>query len=138
MHLESLVYFWHAKKEIWHLSKPSYRLDRMLTQKIMPVKYKNIHQNFIWHFSNLHNYITNKKHGSITIEAIIFSGWTPLHEASLAGDEAVTEELLRAGADVNARGFKGLTPLHDAVSSGSYQVLLALNEDIFFSWHPVL
>ncbi|KAK0142331.1 putative ankyrin repeat domain-containing protein 31 [Merluccius polli] len=65
-------------------------------------------------------------HGSITIEATIFSGWTPLHEASLAGDEAVTEELLRAGADVNARGLKGLTPLHDAVSSGSYQAVKLL------------
>lgn len=39
------------------------------------------------------------------------------------GDEAVVEELLQAGANVNARSFDGVTPLHDAAFSGHYQVM---------------
>ena len=46
----------------------------------------------------------------------------------------MTEELLRAGADVNARGLEGYTPLHDAVSSGSYQVLLVLSKNNIISF----
>lgn len=38
------------------------------------------------------------------------------------GAEAVAEELVKAGADVNANKCDGVTPLHDAVASGSYQV----------------
>lgn len=39
------------------------------------------------------------------------------------GDEAVVEQLLKAGADANVRSCDGVTPLHDAVFSGHYQVM---------------
>ena len=39
------------------------------------------------------------------------------------GHEAAVEELLKAGANVNARSFDGVTPLHDAAFSGHYQVM---------------
>lgn len=50
------------------------------------------------------------------------TGWTALHEAAFVGDNAVAEELLKAGADVNARSDDGVSPLHDAVCGGHYQV----------------
>lgn len=39
------------------------------------------------------------------------------------GHTAVVAELLKAGANVNARGLDGSTPLHDAVTAGHYQVM---------------
>lgn len=39
------------------------------------------------------------------------------------GDEAVVEELLKAGANVNARNSDGVTPLQDAVYTGHYKVM---------------
>lgn len=54
------------------------------------------------------------------------SGWTALHEASVVGDAAVVTELLKAGANVNARSCDGITPLHDAVVCGHYQVISLL------------
>lgn len=40
----------------------------------------------------------------------------------MVGDVALVEELLKAGANVNARSSDGVTPLHDAVLSGHYEV----------------
>lgn len=53
---------------------------------------------------------------------IYSSGWTALHEASLAGFFEATNELLKAGADVNCKGYEQVTPLHDAVKEGHYKV----------------
>ncbi|KAF9532673.1 ankyrin repeat-containing domain protein, partial [Crepidotus variabilis] len=39
------------------------------------------------------------------------SGWSPLHIAVSAGHEAVVQELVGAGADVNKKNNKGITPL---------------------------
>lgn len=39
------------------------------------------------------------------------------------GDAAIVTELLKAGANVNARSCDGITPLHDAVVCGHYQVI---------------
>ena len=63
------------------------------------------------------------------------TGWAALHEAAFVGDKAVTEELLKAGADANARNDDGVSPLHDAVSGGHYQVRKKL-EYSFWSHIP--
>lgn len=39
------------------------------------------------------------------------------------GEAAVVKELLKAGANVNARSIDGVTPLQDAAVSGHYQVM---------------
>ena len=44
--------------------------------------------------------------------------WTPLHEAANHGEAEITELLLQAGANVNARGLDNDTPLHDACVNG--------------------
>ncbi|XP_059478282.1 ankyrin repeat domain-containing protein 11 isoform X2 [Neocloeon triangulifer] len=46
------------------------------------------------------------------------SGWTPLHEACNHGHFEIAEWLIRAAADVNARGLDDETPLHDATRNG--------------------
>jgi ankyrin repeat protein len=45
-------------------------------------------------------------------------GETPLHTAVIEGNLARVQELLRAGADVNARATQGETPLHLAAALG--------------------
>jgi ankyrin repeat protein len=57
------------------------------------------------------------------------SGYTPLHDAAVAGNEGAVKALLAAGADINARVRTSLeTPLHLAVTGGhteSVRVLLS-------------
>ena len=54
-------------------------------------------------------------------------GWTPLHEAALAGDVAAIEALLDAGTDVDAKaGEEDLTPLHSAAFAGHPAAVRAL------------
>uniref|UniRef100_A0A8B9B8G2 Uncharacterized protein n=1 Tax=Anser brachyrhynchus TaxID=132585 RepID=A0A8B9B8G2_9AVES len=55
-----------------------------------------------------------------------FIGWTALHEASVQGRYRIANELLKAGADVNARGSEQITPLQDAVKGGHYEVAALL------------
>lgn len=59
---------------------------------------------------------------------VFFSlGWTALHEASLEGHYQIAKELLKAGADVNARGDEQITPLLNAVKEGHYTVYSSLD-----------
>jgi uncharacterized protein len=55
-------------------------------------------------------------------------GWTPLHLAAFFGQRAAVEQLLAAGADLNAVSRNALrnTPLHAAVAGGHVGVSLQL------------
>jgi ankyrin repeat protein len=50
--------------------------------------------------------------------AVMANRWTPLHEAANHGEAEITDLLLNAGANVNARGLANDTPLHDACVNG--------------------
>ena len=52
-----------------------------------------------------------------TVERDGTAGWTPLHLAVTAGQEAVVRVLVAAGADLHARTEHGRTPLHVALES---------------------
>ena len=59
-------------------------------------------------------------------------GWTPLQEAAQREIKGIAQVLLKAGADVNAKGTYGFTPLHMAVSRKQREVtelLLANHAD---------
>ncbi|KNC46491.1 uncharacterized protein AMSG_02926 [Thecamonas trahens ATCC 50062] len=56
------------------------------------------------------------------------TGATPLHAAVRAGMEAISTDLVRAGADVAARDSQGDTPLHAAVELGSVPLVRLLLE----------
>jgi ankyrin repeat protein len=55
------------------------------------------------------------------------SGWTPQHEAALAGQDKAMEALIRAGAPVDVREpANGGTPLHVAAFNGRLAVVKVL------------
>ncbi|KAL0268447.1 UNVERIFIED_CONTAM: hypothetical protein PYX00_010395 [Menopon gallinae] len=53
-------------------------------------------------------------------------GWTPLHLATYFGHEAVVEQLLKAGCDVNSVNNAGDTSLHKAAFIGREDIVLLL------------
>lgn len=55
-------------------------------------------------------------------------GWTPLHEACSYGHYNVATLLVKAGANVNAKGFEDNTPLHDAATNGNLKLVKMLYE----------
>jgi ankyrin repeat protein len=55
-------------------------------------------------------------------------GWTDLHSAASAGDAERVRELLKKGADPNAKNEYGNTPLHEAASRGHVDVVRLLLE----------
>jgi len=57
-------------------------------------------------------------------------GDTCLHRACHRGNLRLVKMLLRAGADLNARGDMGYTPLHYAATPEIVEVLLAAGADI--------
>lgn len=58
----------------------------------------------------------------------IISGWTPLHEACNHGHYNVALMLVKAGANVNAKGLDDDTPLHDAAIMGQLKLVKLLVE----------
>ncbi|KXZ43529.1 hypothetical protein GPECTOR_88g472 [Gonium pectorale] len=60
------------------------------------------------------------------MEARDFSNRAPLYEASREGHVWVAEELLAAGADVEAKQWDGETPLGVAARGGHVEVIKAL------------
>ena len=58
----------------------------------------------------------------LTVHSSASDGDTPLHIAALWGDRHATSLLLKAGADVNAKGDMSCTPLHFAVMNNHVQV----------------
>jgi hypothetical protein len=53
-------------------------------------------------------------------------GSTPLHRAALAGDRALVDSLLRAGADPGAHDDPGAQPLHYAARAGDREIAAML------------
>ncbi len=68
-----------------------------------------------------------------------FNGWTPLHEACVAGSADCVEALLEAKAMtldlVAAGGEGGLTPLHEASEGGWAEAVKALLEGVARNGH---
>ncbi|MDQ3024846.1 MAG: ankyrin repeat domain-containing protein, partial [bacterium] len=72
------------------------------------------------------NTVTSKQPKRTARSGVDAYGRTPLHYAALEGNESLCQELLSAGADVNAQDDNGWAPLHFAAdkSSGLITTLL--------------
>ncbi|NXL53940.1 BARD1 protein, partial [Podilymbus podiceps] len=64
-----------------------------------------------------------KSAGGNTIARRNYKGETLLHVASIKGDLAAVEQLLRNGADPNVKDNAGWTPLHEACNHGHKEVV---------------
>ncbi|KFQ86569.1 BRCA1-associated RING domain protein 1, partial [Phoenicopterus ruber ruber] len=64
-----------------------------------------------------------KSPGGNTIARRNYKGETLLHVASIKGDLAAVEQLLRNGADPNVKDNAGWTPLHEACNHGHQEVV---------------
>ncbi|NXC98257.1 BARD1 protein, partial [Certhia familiaris] len=64
-----------------------------------------------------------KSPGGKTIARRNYKGETLLHIASIKGDLAAVEELLKNGADPNVKDNAGWTPLHEACNHGHREVV---------------
>ncbi|NXW33451.1 BARD1 protein, partial [Phaetusa simplex] len=67
-----------------------------------------------------------KSPGGNTIARRNYKGETLLHVASIKGDLAAVEELLKNGADPNIKDNAGWTPLHEACNHGHEEVVKLL------------
>ncbi|KFZ60979.1 BRCA1-associated RING domain protein 1, partial [Antrostomus carolinensis] len=64
-----------------------------------------------------------KSPGGNTIARRNYKGETLLHVASIKGDLAAVEQLLKSGADPNVKDNAGWTPLHEACNHGHKEVV---------------
>ncbi|NXS62468.1 BARD1 protein, partial [Brachypteracias leptosomus] len=64
-----------------------------------------------------------KSPGGSTITRRNYKGETSLHVASIKGDLAAVEQLLKNGADPNVKDNAGWTPLHEACNHGHKEVV---------------
>lgn len=63
---------------------------------------------------------------SIQQSSSVYKGWPILSIASLLGEKEIVSQLLKQGADINARDKSGYTALHRASSKGQYDTVRML------------
>jgi ankyrin repeat protein len=63
-----------------------------------------------------------------SLGGVSYDGWTPLHLAAFFGHEEVVEQLIEAGADVDAWSTNSMrnTPLHAALAGGRHDAAMRL------------